>query len=62
MTTKVLVCANHGESGATYVRVLVKSSTGELEVDPSRTVELTGPMKGLEMYLPDGGQITVSET
>lgn len=60
MTTRVIVMANHGETGETRVHVERRDSDGHFQKDESPTV-LTGPSKWVEVWLPDGGQIVVSE-
>jgi hypothetical protein len=55
MTTRVIVMANHGETGATFVDVYRYSSDGSTEV--LEKVVLTGPTRWHEFWVPDHGHI-----
>ena len=60
MTTRVLVTANHGDTGETHVHVERRGAGGHFERDDASIV-LKGPHQWHEVWLPDDGQVIVSE-
>ena len=59
MTTRVIVMANHGETGETHVHVQ-RREAGEFLPDESPMV-IKGPNQWREIWLPDNAQIIVLE-